>query len=511
MSRFRNAVAILLVLGACTPAAVDSTDPESAAPATTVDLVPETTAVLQGIEAAAGLGDEYYPGLGNAGYDVEHVTLELTIDPFLPRIEGRATFDATATENLESWSVDLVTMFPSEVLVDGSVAAFEQTGGEVRVTPEDPIRAGRAFVMEIAYSGTPIPFDSVAAPFPTGFLRATDSWFGLSEPEGASSWFPANDHPLDKATYTVVASVPSPFVVAASGRLVDTRSEETGFLTYTWEAADPLASYLLAFAVGDLEREDVETDGIPIRNYYDEDLPSTTKDLFARQPEMMAFLEELFGPYPFEVYGALVLDTQDLGAALETQTLSTFGEQSLPLGEDVVVHELAHQWYGNSVSVAQWRDIWLNEGFATYAQWLWLEHSRGEAARNVRIVQAYELMSGQVFLGQGIERAAAADLAASQFPAPGRPPVDDLFNASVYLRGGLTLHALRIEVGDEAFFATLRDYHDTYRYGNATTDDFIAVAEESAGRELGEFFEGWLFADSIPSIPSLDLHPLTDP
>ncbi|MDH3306252.1 MAG: M1 family metallopeptidase [Acidimicrobiia bacterium] len=503
-----RSLAVMLVLGACTQTTpVEQTNEIPATNAPTTEI-PATTLALQAIEAADGIGDDYYPNLGNAGYDVQHVTLDLTIDPSIPRIEGVATFEIVATVDLASWSVDLV-MFPSEVVVDGVPAEFDQTGGEVRVTPTEPIRSGSLFTMTMSYSGTPVPYVSIGAPFTTGFLRATDSWFGLSEPDGASSWFPSNDHPLDKATYTVKASVPAPMVVASSGRLISTESLDTGFLTYTWESAEPLAPYLLAFAVGDFERVESETaSGVAVRDYYDEDLPESAKAPFARQVAMIEYLEGLFGPYPFEEYGALVLDTQDLSAALETQTLSTFGRQALPLGEDVVVHELAHQWFGDSVSVARWQDIWLNEGFATYTQWLWIEHGSGVAARDVRIVQAYELMSGRSFLSQGVSESAAAQIAATQFPPPGTPPVDDLFNAAVYLRGGLALHDLRQETGDDVFFEVLREFHRRFAYGNATTDDFIEVAEDVSGTELTAFFEAWLYEAVMPPIEELGLSPL---
>ena len=471
--------------------------------------IPATTApiVAGGIDAADGLGDDYYPELGNAGYDVQHVELELRIDPARPRIDGVATLQAVATDDLDSWSVDLSTMTVKTVMVDGVAAAFDHVEPELRIDPPEPVEAGETFEMVIAYGGKPVPFFTEAAPFQTGFLPSVDGYFALSEPAGASSWFPANDHPLDKATYGVSVTVPRPFVVASSGLLAQ-QLEDEDLITYVWEANQPLASYLLTMAVGDFERfDEVGPAGVVIRNYFDDDLTGVA-EIFARQSEMLGYLSEIFGPYPFDSYGALVLETEDLGAALETQTLSTFGSQVLSLGDAVVVHELAHQWFGNSVSLTEWKDIWLNEGFATYAEWLWQEHTSGPAARDAEIARWYAVMSGQAFTDQVDTDAAAAELAEAAFPPPGAPHRDDLFNASVYKRGGLTLHALRLEVGDEAFFEILQTYAKRFAYGNTSTEEFVALVEEVSGRSLQDFFDAWLYENPIPAIPELGLAPL---
>jgi aminopeptidase N len=206
---------------------------------------------------------------------------------------------------------------------------------------------------------------------------------------------------------------------------------------------------------------------------------------------MLDYFSEVFGKYPFEVYGSLVMNT-DFGAALENQTLSIYGKDMIDIDdveytELTVAHELAHQWFGDSVSVADWSDIWLNEGFATYSEGLWVEHLHGRETLDDWVKSQY------------------ADVAASSYPPPGVPPKNDLFNDGVYLWGGLTLHALRLEVGDEAFFETLKTYFALYKNGNATTDDFIAVAEKVSGKELDEFFDAWLYSETVPPIPAMGL------
>lgn len=509
----RRFMFICLALTACTSTVTTTTVAPSGSIQSGSEASPEqltTTSVLIGIEASNGIGDDFYPGLGNSGYDVQHVTLDLDFDPFGPRISGVATFEVVATDDLASWSVDLSTVFASEVLVDGEPVAFEQTSGELRVTANEPIPNGAEFRMEVTYGGQPVPFTSAGAPFFTGFHESEDGWYALSEPDGASSWFPSNDHPLDKSTYTVSVTVPNPMVAVSSGRLEGVESDRD-FSTYLWEVEQPIASYLLAFAVGDFERVDEETvDGIEVRNYFDSDLTTSERQVFAQQGAMIRYFSTVFGDYPFDAYGALVLETTDVGTALETQTMSTFGRQVLFLGDSVVAHELAHQWFGDSVSITEWRDIWINEGFATYAQWLWSEHDSGTTRRDLEIVQAYEVISGAIFVRNDTNAAAAATIAAEQFPPPGDVKSDDLFNTSVYLRGGLTLHALRLEIGDDAFFELLRTYTDELAYGNSSTETFVEYAEEAAGKDLTNFFQGWLYDEQMPAIPELGLEPLSN-
>lgn len=516
MGRHRAKLAVaLVVVGAVLGACVGSSTPDASGGTTTTaggesGASPSTSRAISGIDAADGLGDPLYPDLGNAGYDVQHVDGSIRLDTSSGRLQGHAEIEAIALDNLDSWSVDLDVLFPSEVLVNGAEAKWTHEGGELRIDPDAVVQKGESFLMSIAYSGLTEPYDSPAATFMMGMQRSQDGFFALSEPDGTSSWMPANDHPSDKATYRLAISVPGPLVAAASGTLIDTVQGDDGFITYTFETRDPVAPYLLAFGVGGFKRvEEQSAAGVDIRNYFDVDIRESSLSIFDRQGEMIDFLAERFGPYPFEVYGAMVLETSEVAVALETQTLSTFGTQILGLGEEVVIHELAHQWFGDSVSLRRWNDIWLNEGFATYTQWLWIEETRGPEFRDVRIAQSYDLMSGRQFLNGTDSEPVAAAQAYRQFPPAGSPRADDIFNASVYLRGGLTLHALRLEVGDEDFFEIARTFQKQFAYGNADTADFVATVASVTGRDLTDFLNAWLYDEAMPPIPSLGLSPLT--
>jgi aminopeptidase N len=310
-----------------------------------------------------------------------------------------------------------------------------------------------------------------------------------------------------------------------------------------------MASYLLTLHIGRFDVVEDESDsGVPIRNYFPEDLPASQRREFSRQAEMIDCFEGFFGPYPFEVYGVTVVEFE-FGAALETQTLSIFG--ALATVEGVAAHELGHQWFGDSVSLARWQDIWLNEGFATYSEALWEECARGERARDSYIRATYRGQQQEVALnlrvqefrddpdatGQDvyefldeqlgdIDEQAFLDytglpsIASVRFMTAGElldllpifepviigdPGTDNLFSGAVYGRGGLTLHALRLELGDDDFFEALQTYTERFAHSNATTNDFIEVVEEVGGEDLSAFFDAWLFQAELPPIEEMEL------
>lgn len=490
------ALALAVAAAACTATSPATTIPATTSSTTTVTRpsAPTSTSVERGNvssqpsppqEAATlGVGDPIFPGLGNPGYDVVHYDLNLTYDRDVELLTGLVEISATATADLATFNLDFSELEVTSITVDGLPAGHARTDLDLVVAPSRPIAVGDSFVVAVEYAGTPEPvFDSQVA-FGLGWLTTPRGTFVVAEPAASNSWFPSNDHPTDKATYTFRLTVPDGTVAIANGTLEETITD-LGWNTWVWEMRQPMATYLATVVTGpyeiDVDAASTDLSGVTVRNALlagDAAAPE-----LARQGEMIAFFAELFGPYPFDAYGIVVVE--GLAAALETQSFSVFGDVVVqgPGFERILVHEIVHQWFGNLVSPATWRDTWLNEGFATYGEWLWLEAEEGRVALETAIRE---------------ER----DLLAEQEPAPpAEPTADQLFGESVYRVGAMALHALRLEVGDEVFFEILRTHLDRFAFSSATTADFVAVAEDVSGRDLDAFFQGWLFEPGIPEFP----------
>lgn len=435
----------------------------------TPTLPPPTPVPVYG---ASGIGDPYFPELGNGGYDVQHYTITLEVEPVLNTVKGSTTIDALATESLLTFNLDFQGLTIDSITVDDAPATYTRTERELTVTPSEPLIMNHSFKVAVAYHGQPEPVDeltNVLAETSTGWFNNDHYINVVSEMNGSPSWYPVNDHPRDKATYRFDITVPKPLVVAASGSLVKT--DDSGDSTrYVWEMDKPMASYLAGIHIGAYFVETVEVpNGIVIRNYFggDEKIPGISEEL----AEMLAFYSRVLGPYPFKEYG-IVSNTNDWCIAVELQSLSF---QCTRLMENNIAHELAHQWFGNSVSIKNWKDIWLKEGMATYAQWLWTQRDEDIQTFNDFV----SIQSHSVYLINPIAEPANNML---------------YYKPATYVGGAATLHALRLKVGDETFFKILRTYLELYRYGNAGTDDFIAIAEEVSEQDLGAFFNAYLFS-----------------
>jgi len=433
---------------------------------------------------ADGLGDTYYPKAGNGGYDVANYDLDLKYDPPTDTLTGTATITATATADLSRFNLDFTGLKTEKVTVNDVDAAAEQSGAELVVTPATGIATGAQFVVKVTYGGVPKAFDEPGLG-EIGFLHTDDGAVAIGEPEVASSWFPVNDHPRDKATYTVKIAAPEGLAALSNGAMKDKRSAG-GWTTWTWSETKPMAPYLATVVIGKYRVKESTHDGKPMVIAVDTSLSAQVDAQMAQTPEVIDFLESKFGPYPFDALGGIVIDDRRVRFALENQSRPIYSSAFFEAGEDgtwVIVHELAHQWYGDSVAVNEWKEIWLNEGFASYAEWLWFE-DKGEQTAQQTFDNSY----------------APADAEMWRVP-PGDPGKSDLFHESVYTRGAMTLHALRVTVGDDAFFKILKAWAAEKAHSNATTPEFIALAERISGKQLDQLFDDWLYGEKRPPRP----------
>lgn len=471
--------------GATSTTAANTTSTET----TSTTAAVTTTSQRSSAELVLGgetVGDPYYPTIGNTGYDVSHYTLDLTIDiDATDMILGLATIDFDATADIDGLSFDFTGLTVTSANIGGAPAEFEQANDKLRLRFDEMLPEGSQHSVEIAYEGNPTTLTSGTRIGPIGWYDQPAASVAIGEPFGARAWYPVNDHPTDKATYTFRLNVRDGLVGVANG-VLDSQETFADRTITTWNMNQPMASYLATVTVGDYVILDADDFG---DTEVVDAVPSRIEDVapgdFDQTDEMLEVFTELFGPYPFDEYGVMVIDAE-FGFALETQGRSIFSAQLVDGDgsiERIVAHELAHQWFGNSVSPATWQDIWLNEGFASYAEDLWLEFGRGQ---NINELET-----------RLVERALG-----SPTPAPGNPGAAGLFDPSVYRRGGLTLHALRVDVGDEVFFDILREWTNRFGGGTASTADFVALSEELSGANLDAFFAGWLGGGPVPPLTS---------
>ena len=657
---------------------------------------------------SAGIGDPYFPKDGNGGYNVISYDLDVKYEPDRDRLTGVATITARATKNLSRFNLDFDGLRLRKATVNGKEARTRRSDGELIVTPRSGLRKGSTFTAVFRYDGVPLTLDEFGL---SGFIHTDDGAIVIGEPHVASTWFPANDHPRDKAKFRIRIKVPAGVEAISNGVLVSQRTSGR-WSTWTWDAKEPMTTYLAMMAIGQFDVRSYRADGIkywdaidsqlmedrlpaaaptngtqllysqvgepaykrltrviavppggstltfdanrdteeawdylfveartaggsdwttlpdangnttqevgacpgfleanPFLDHYltvvvipndpstpDDDeftcdptgtsgvwharsgqgsgwetwsisLPNTTAATrqvevsityasdfsvqgrgvgidnvvsstgvgstsfeadgnvldgwtapiagppgspdnpntwepasslaailgvgvdalasFDRQPEIIAVEEGWFGRYPFNASGGVV-DEVGVGFALENQTRPTYSPFFFFGGPNdfVVVHELAHQWYGDSLAVHAWQHIWLNEGFATYAEWLWSEHEGFETPQ--QIFEAFSTIPADDPFWE---------------LAIGDPGPDQLFDFPVYGRGALTLQALRNEVGDVDFFRILQAWSRTQKNGTVTTREFIRLAERLSGDDLDDLFDEWLSAGRPASLP----------
>jgi aminopeptidase N len=448
-------------------------------------LVGTLLLVPAGVAAAAsfspgspGLGDPMFPLAGNGGYDVTHYSLGMDYTPAGNQLTATVVITARATQNLSRFDLDLRGFSITQLLVNGVAASYSRDGQELIVTPASGLVQGKTFSVTVGYTGTPSvvtdPDQSIE-----GWVPTDDGAFVVNEPQGSPAWYPVNDNPRDKATFDFRVSVPAGLTVMANGVLVS-QSTTNGKTTWVWRESDPMAPYLATTTLGKFDLTISRTSsGIP--SYVAIDPQLSKGQVLSKLPEVVDFYTSLYGPYPFNAVGLIVDSAKVVGYSLETQTKPNF---PVVPDEATLVHEISHMWYGDSVTLTQWPDIWLHEGFATWSEWIWSER-QGNKSAHQWFNQLYNTPEKDTrFWGPAV--------AAFTDPAL-------LFNGTVYYRGGMTLQALREKIGDLAFFQLMRDWATQNRYGNVTTPQFIALAEKESGRDLTQFFKVWIYQDEKPA------------
>ncbi|HEU0238866.1 MAG TPA: M1 family metallopeptidase [Micromonosporaceae bacterium] len=431
---------------------------------------------------AADSGDSLYPFNGNGGYDVQHYTIAIAYDPATHTLTGTDVITARATQALSRFDLDLHALNAQSVTVDGHVATSAHSGDKLAVTPVRPIPYGTAFTAKIQYGGVPKPYNDKYNG-PGGFIAQPDGALAIGQPEVAGAWFPVNDRLTDKASYDITITAPSSLSAISNGVLVNKHvaGQQT---SWHWAESSPMASYLAFLAIGKYRVTITAHDGRPVVLAVAATLPRQMDTELAETPSIVDFLTTQFGPYPFNAMGGVVHTDTELDA-LENQTRPTYSSDDFDSpadAADVMVHELAHQWFGDSVSVGDWSDIWLNEGFATYAEWLWSEHI-GRRTTKQKFDHLYQKSDG-----------------IPSDPA-GTPTQRTLFDDSVYDRGAATLEALRITVGDTMFWKIIRGWAHDRMNGNARTADFVKYADRVSGHSLDSFFHAWLYTSGKPPYP----------
>lgn len=464
-----------------------------AAVAVAVLAVASAALALSFFEGEKGVGDSYFPKMGNTGYDVQHYDVKLR---YRESRQVRATTLVEAVADTDGGNpeagapmdrFDLDFRGPKVTLleVNGQKAKFRRKGQELIVSPKSPLPDGDTFTTEVRYEGRP---GQILNPDGSrdGWTETRDGVVALGQPQAVPTFLPVNDHPTDKASFEIELEVPRELTGISNGVLVvRSRSERT--TTTVWRQDEPMASYLAMVAIGRFEIDRGMAAGIPYFGAVD-DRAFTRGDLKRLHENTRVahrFLETVAGPYPFSATGGIA-DPSSLGFALENQSRSYYPG---PPTRQLVIHEVAHQWYGDSVSVAEWDEIWLNEGIATYMEWLYVERERGSGESVAdRFDRIYE------------NNPASADRVWNPPPAdPGGP--ENLFAGSVYDRGAMALQVLRQEIGNGDFNEVLKRWAIENADGNVTTQDFYDLISDVTGDPRPQSFDDWLYEPGKPDRP----------
>ncbi|MDO9378701.1 MAG: M1 family metallopeptidase [Nocardioidaceae bacterium] len=440
-------------------------------------------AALAGPTGGAGIGDPYFPQDGNGGYQVGHYDLGIAYDHPSKRLAGTATLTARTTQRLTRFNLDLL-LRASAVKVDGRAARFTQGARELTITPPRALAKGQRFTVTVTYAGVPSALSS----------RGEKAWFttptgglAVGQPQVAAWWFPSNDHPSDPATFDIRVLVPRGTEAISNGTLVGTRPSGSKVLWH-WKMTSRIATYLAFVAIGDYTIEQGTAGGYRYLYALDKALPAkvaaNARKSLRTTPRVTAFLARRWGPYPYSSIGGVV-PAVTFDFALENATRPVYDPGFFERGASsgIVVHEMAHQWFGDEVAVKRWKHIWLNEGYATYSEWLWSQARGGTStqAHFNRVYRNYE--ASNPFWKTRI----------------GDPGPSKIFDDAVYDRGAMTLHVLRKRIGDRAFHRLSTRWYRDNPDGLGSTREYIDLAEKITGRNLDPLFRQWLFSARKPT------------
>ncbi|WP_242910954.1 M1 family metallopeptidase [Actinomadura terrae] len=454
-------------------------------------LAPVAAADVQFEPGVPGLGDPYFPDLGNGGYDVEDYHVKMAYEADTGAINATTTINATATQDLSRFDLDLYKLNVRSVQVDGETAGFARTGErELVITPREGLRKQSAFTVVVRYDGIPEALRGpISSGRPYGFVRTGNGATIISQPDGASTWFPSNDHPRDKAFFTVETTVRQGLQVVGNGRLVQQpRGEDTD--TFVWTEDSPMATYLVTNSIGRFDTTTSTTSELISQlDAVNSGIASDPAAARTRAWTKAAVdgISPLFGFYPFDTTGSIIENNDvpplNLKGALATQTRPTY--QSPPTEADVA-RAIGYQWFGASVTPARWSDVWLGDGLATWTEKFWAERNGGPSAQEA-FKRIYDDPPTVPPGRPGFWDIAVAD-----------PSRDQMFHPAVALRGGMAFQALRHMIGESRCAELTRAWLSRNEYGTATTEDFEALAQQITGRDLRDFFKVWLHTAAKP-------------
>jgi aminopeptidase N len=427
--------------------------------------------------AAAGTNEPFFPHAGNPGYDA--TSYEVLIDyEGRGRIFGETMITAVATQRLRRVSFDFAG--PKIVRLEAPLGgSYRRRGKKLIYTPEQPIPEGGEFSVGFQYTGVP---PTITDPDGTkeGWYPTSDGVLAVGEPQGTAAWIPCNNVPGDKAKFDFVIEVPRGLKAVANGRYGGSSPIPPRSTRFFWKEDSPMSPYLAVLDIGRGRLVKSRADGLPAWTLIDSRLEEKTRPVLASLPEIIHFESGIYGPYPFAAAGSIVDFAPGLGYALETQSRPIY-----PYVPDLttVVHETAHQWFGDSVGLERWPEIWLNEGFATWTEWYYAER-HGRRSAHAIFHRLY--------------RVPAANEKFWNPPSAHPGSAKNLFGPSVYIRGAMALEALRLKIGTQPMLRVLHDWATAHRYGSGTIKEFIGRAEKISRRDLDPFFQRWLYRRGKP-------------